>query len=58
LAIPEPAGNKPSERFATTRYFRGGWHPLGWISAGMPAMRRPLPAFDDPAQDQTLAYEA
>ena len=58
FAIVDPAGKKPSARFATTHYFRGGRHPVGWIGAGMPAMRRPLPAFDDPAQDQTLAYEA
>jgi hypothetical protein len=58
IAILDPAGNKPSARFATTNYFRGGWHPVGWISAGVPATRRPLPAFDDPAQDQTIAYEA
>jgi hypothetical protein len=58
IAILDPAGNKPSARFATTHYFQGGRHPLGWISAGLTASARPLPAFDDPAQDQTLTYEA
>jgi Domain of unknown function (DUF4832) len=58
IAISDPAGNKPSARFATTNYFRGGRHPVGWISAGVPATQRPLPAFDNPAQDQTINYEA
>jgi len=27
----------PSVRFATANYFRGGWHPLGFIGIGAAA---------------------
>lgn len=58
LAILDPAGNLPSVRFATTNYFRGGRHPIGWIGVGRrQPKQRPLPAFDDPAQDHTLHYD-
>jgi hypothetical protein len=30
---------------------------VGWVGAGVTPTRKPLPAFDDPAQDHTLAYE-
>jgi hypothetical protein len=58
LAIPDPAGDMPAARFATTHYFRGGRHPMGWIGVGMPARRIPMPEFDDPAQDHTLGYRS
>lgn len=58
LAILDPAGNTPAARFATTHYFRGGRHPVGWIGVGAPATGAPMPAFDDPTRDETLAYRS
>ncbi|GAA3750884.1 DUF4832 domain-containing protein [Terriglobus aquaticus] len=55
LAILDPASGLPSARFATSAYFRGGRHPVGWVSVGRPASAAALPPFDDPASD-TLHY--
>jgi hypothetical protein len=59
LAIVDPAGMKPSLRFATSQYWNGGRHPVGMVGIGRPGTGR-LPAsfgFDDPAADNSLNYE-
>lgn len=59
LAILDRQGGMlPSARFATTNYFRGGWHPLGHIGIGMVPEKAPLEnvAFDSPAFDDSLHY--
>ena len=55
IAILDPSGNKPAVHFATSQYFKGGRHPIGWIRVGREASAKKLPHFDDPATD-TLSY--
>lgn len=58
VAILDPAGMRPSLRFATRNYWQGGRHPIGRVGVGQSG--GPLPAaqvFDDPAADQTLSYD-
>jgi len=60
LAILDRQGGMvPSVRFATKNYFRGGWHPFGFIGVGRvpsePALQNI--EFDDPAFDPSLAYK-
>jgi hypothetical protein len=49
----------PSARFATTNYYRGGWHPLGFIGIGETPKQAPLAQakFDSPAFDDSLHYK-
>ena len=59
LALLDPAGNLPAARFAITNYFRGGRHPIGYVSVGEepgdPALD---PAgFDDPGAGDSLHYD-
>lgn len=51
-------GMVPSARFAVTNYFRGGWHPLGFIGVGKTPSEVALKnvAFDSPAFDPSLSY--
>lgn len=60
LAILDPAGMRPSARFAIENYFTGGRHPIGRIGVGVAVGDPQLdPAsFDDPAADDSLRYEA
>ena len=60
LAVLDPAGRRPSLRFATRNYFKGGRHPIGYVTVGEIPTRAPGlfgVAFDDPNGDQTLHYE-
>jgi|GEM_PF-581378 len=60
LAILDRQGGMlPSARFAIENYFRGGWHPLGFIGVGEPPKQLALdPAtFDSPAFDNSLHYK-
>ena len=61
LAVLDPAGRRPSLRFATRNYFKGGRHPVGYVTVGDrpegPAELTDVP-FDDPNADDTLGYEA
>ena len=60
LAILDRQGGMvPSARFATTNYFRGGWHPLGFTGIGAAPEEVALKniPFDDPAFDDSLAYK-
>jgi Domain of unknown function (DUF4832) len=59
LAIADRQGGMlPSARFATTHYFRGGWHPLGYIGIGAKPESTSVDAlqFDSPAFDDSLRY--
>jgi Domain of unknown function (DUF4832) len=59
LAILDRQGGMvPSARFAITNYFRGGWHPFGFIGVGQQSPRFDLNdiAFDSPAFDNSLTY--
>ncbi len=57
--LDRQGGMMPSARFATSHYFRGGWHPLGFIGVGEipknPALQHPQ--FDSPAFDDSLQYQ-
>jgi len=60
LAILDRQGGlTPSARFAIENYFRGGWHPLGFVGLGEarpdPALKNA--AFDSPAFDDSLSYK-
>jgi hypothetical protein len=49
----------PSVRFAVNNYFRGGWHPFGFVGIGRtppePALQNI--AFDSPAFDPSHSYQ-
>ncbi len=49
----------PSARFANENYFRGGWHPLGFIGVGEAPKEVALKdmQFDRPAFDDSLHYK-
>jgi hypothetical protein len=60
LAILDRQGGMlPSARFATSNYFRGGWHPLGFIGIGASPKQAALEnaKFDSPAFDDSLHYQ-
>ncbi len=60
LAILDRQGGMvPSVRFAISNYFRGGWHPLGYIGVGRQPHEVSLKdvSFDSPAFDDTLRYK-
>ncbi len=59
LAILDRQGGlSPSARFAIENYFRGGWHPLGFVGVGKPPAEAALKnvTFDSPAFDDSLHY--
>jgi len=57
--LDRQGGMMPSARFAIANYFRGGWHPLGFIGIGKAPEEAALNsiAFDDPAFDESLFYK-
>jgi hypothetical protein len=60
LAILDRQGGMlPSARFALENYFRGGWHPLGFIGIGKVPREAVLRnvRFDSPAFDDSLHYK-
>lgn len=59
VAIVDPAGNMPSLRFATSQYFTGGRHPMGYVGVGCEAedYSMPLAMFDNLYTDTTLQYK-
>ena len=60
LAILDRQGGMvPSARFATGNYFRGGWHPFGFIGIGKIPQDVALTniPFDSPAFDDSLSYK-
>ncbi len=59
LAILDRQGGMvPSARFAVKNYFRGGWHPFGFVGVGQTPRDTALRdiAFDSPAFDSSLSY--
>ncbi len=60
LAILDRQGGMvPSARFATENYFRGGWHPFGFIGIGKAPEEVSLTniPLDSPAFDDSLSYK-
>ena len=59
LAVLDPAGMRPSLRFAVRNYFAGGRHPVGCVGVGTAVDRAPLDprGWDNPAADRSLRYE-
>lgn len=57
--LDRQGGMMPSVRFATANYFRGGWHPLGFIGIGQAPEEAALKgvSFDSPAFDESLHYK-
>jgi hypothetical protein len=57
--LDRQGGMAPSVRFAMENYFRGGWHPLGFVGVGQAPQDAALKnvAFDSPAFDDTLHYK-
>jgi len=57
--LDRQGGMMPSVRFATENYFRGGWHPFGFIGIGKRPQQVALASvkFDSPAFDDSLRYE-
>ena len=59
IGILDPAGMKPSVRFANENYFEGGYHPVGYIGVGDTEIGSPeIPEdlFFDIQSDKTLSY--
>jgi hypothetical protein len=57
--LDRQGGMMPSARFAIENYFRGGWHPLGFIGIGEAPKEADLKNvnFDSPAFDDSLHYK-
>ena len=57
--LDRQGGMMPSARFANENYFRGGWHPLGFIGVGEAPQEVALKnvKFDSPAFDDSLHYK-
>ncbi len=57
--LDRQGGMMPSARFAIENYFRGGWHPLGFIGVGEAPGEAALKnvKFDSPAFDDSLHYK-
>ncbi len=57
--VDRQGGMMPSARFAIENYFRGGWHPLGFIGVGEAPKEAALKdvKFDSPAFDESLHYK-
>jgi len=57
--LDRQGGMMPSARFAIENYFRGGWHPLGFIGLGNAPAEAALKKtqFDSPAFDDSLHYK-
>jgi hypothetical protein len=57
--VDRQGGLMPSARFAIENYFRGGWHPLGFIGVGEAPKEAALKnmKFDSPAFDPSVHYQ-
>lgn len=56
LSILDPAGWKPSVRFANTNYYTGGRTPIGKVGIGMNPSDQNLGSFASLKSDKTLGY--
>ncbi len=57
LAILDPAGNRPSVRFAIQNYFNGGRHPIGKVGVNKTIDSFIISGFDDIQSDKSLSYD-
>ncbi len=57
--LDRQGGMMRSARFAMANYFRGGWHPLGFIGIGQAPKETTMKnvKFDSPAFDDSLYYQ-
>ncbi|SEN15317.1 DUF4832 domain-containing protein [Paenibacillus sp. OV219] len=56
LTILDPAGWKPSARFANSNYYTGGRTPIGKVGIGMDPANQTLGTFASLKSDTTLGY--
>ncbi|WP_164472811.1 DUF4832 domain-containing protein [Cohnella candidum] len=56
LSVLDPAGWKPSVRFANTNYYAGGRTPIGKVGIGMDPSDQNLGSFASLKSDNTLSY--
>ena len=56
LAILDPAGDRPSVRFAIKNYMNGGRHSMGFIGVGVENDNPAQTEFDDMKKDGSLHY--
>jgi len=57
LAVLDPAGGRPSARFAIKNYFTGGRHPMGKVGVNQTIATFKLSDFDDIQSDKSLSYD-
>jgi len=57
LAILDPAGNRPSARFAIKNYYNGGRHPIGKVGVNQKIESFEISGFDDIQNDKSLSYD-
>jgi hypothetical protein len=57
LAILDPAGGRPSVRFAIQNYYKGGRHPLGRVGVNLQLETYSISGFDDIQSDRSLSYD-
>jgi hypothetical protein len=57
LAILDPAGGRPSARFAIKNYYNGGRHPVGRVGVNQKIDSFSVSGFDDLQSDQSLSYD-
>lgn len=58
LAILDPAGGRPSVRFAIKNYYKGGRHPIARVGVDREVVEFDLEGFDDMRADRSLSYDA
>ena len=58
LAILDPSCGKPNILLATTQYFMGGWHPMGYVGVNTEVSNPEIHAslFQDQRQDNSIQY--
>jgi len=58
LAILDPSCNKPNILLATTQYFKGGWHPMGYVGVNTEISHPKIPVslFQDQRDDDSIRY--
>lgn len=58
LAILDPSCSKPNVLLATTQYFFGGWHPMGYVGINEEVHVPQIPShlFQDQRHDDSICY--
>jgi hypothetical protein len=57
LAVLDPAGMRPSVRFAINNYYNGGRHPIGKVGVGENLSSFSVEDFDDVQSDKSISYD-